>query len=121
MKIIVEIGLLLLVGMMACETLPEEPEYDNPIIPDDPNFELPQTTITSGPSEEAVVDTHTVTFMWIGNQEGMDFTYRLYEGDWSAWSSDTSVTYAYLDEGDYLFEVKGRYLSGIEDSTGIRK
>ena len=121
MKIVARITLLTLMAMIACETLPEEPEFDNPIIPDDPTYEPPQTTIISGPAEGAVVDTHSVTFIWAGNQVDMEFTYCLDGGDWSAWSVDTSVTYTYQDEGDYLFEVMGRYLSGIEEETAVSR
>ncbi len=110
-------ALALVMGGFGCSTLPNEPEFDNPIIPDDPNYVPPQTTITSGPAEGTVVDDHTVTFTWAGNQDSMDFVYRLNEGIWSGWSYDTTVTLAYLDEGDYLFEVKGQYASGIEDDT----
>ncbi len=109
--------LLLLLAAFACSTLPNEPEFNNPIIPGDPNYVPPQTTITSGPAEGAVVDDHTVTFTWAGNQDSMDFVYRLNEGIWSGWSYDTTVTLAYLDEGDHLFEVKGCYPSGVEEDT----
>lgn len=112
---------LLLLGLLACSTLPNEPEFDNPIIPDDPNYEPPQTTITSGPAEGAVVDNHTVTFAWTGNQESMTFAYRLNDGLWSTWSADTTVTYTYQDEGDYLFVVKGRYASGVEEDTAASR
>ncbi|MFB0515765.1 MAG: cohesin domain-containing protein [Candidatus Neomarinimicrobiota bacterium] len=102
---------------LRCPSTPSEPEFDNPLIPGDPTYEPPQTTITSGPVEGAVVDTHTVSFTWRGNQTIMTFSYRLNESGWSAWSADTMVTYTYQDEGDYLFEVKGRYLSWIEEDT----
>lgn len=102
---------------LRCPSTPSEPEFDNPLIPGDPTYEPPQTTITSGPAEGAVVDIHTVSFTWRGNQTIMTFSYRLNEGEWSAWSADTMVTYIYQEEGDYLFEVKGRYLSLIEEDT----
>ncbi len=112
-----KLPLLLLLAIFGCSTLPNEPEFNNPIIPDDPNYEPPQTTITSGPAEEKVVDDHTVTFAWAGNQPEMSFAYRLNEAMWSDWSYDTTVTLAYQDEGAYRFEVKGCYPSGIEEDT----
>ena len=59
--------LALVLAGFGCSTLPDEPEFDNPILPDDPNYEPPQTTITSGLVEGAVVVNHTVTFTWAGN------------------------------------------------------
>ncbi|GAG37930.1 unnamed protein product, partial [marine sediment metagenome] len=56
--------LALVLGSFGCSEMPSEPEFDNPIIPDDPTFEPPQTTITSGPAEGEKVDDHTVTFTW---------------------------------------------------------
>ncbi|MCH7573902.1 MAG: hypothetical protein IIA59_02140 [Candidatus Marinimicrobia bacterium] len=106
---------LVLLFMLACTSTPTEPEFDNPIIPDDPNYVPPLTTIVSGPAEGEVVDAHTVTFIWSGNQPGMSFLYRLTGSAWSDWTADTTVTFIYLDEGDYTFEVIGRYASGIEE------
>ncbi len=100
---------------LSCGSAPDAPEYDNPIIPDDPSYVPPQTTILSGPEEGAVVDTHIVTFTWRGNQDDMDFMYLKPDSTWSEFSTDTSVTFRYLDEGDYLFEVSGRYSSLIEE------
>ena len=117
-KITLLTTLALVLGSFGCSKLPSEPEFDNPIIPDDPNYVPPQTTITSGPAEgTTVVDNHTVTFTWAGNQDSMTFAHRLNEGTWTDWSYDTTVTLAYLDEGNHLFEVKGQYASGIKDDT----
>ena len=101
----------------ACSTTPTEPGFDNPIIPDDPNYVPPLTTIVSGPAEGDVVDAHTVTFVWSGNQSGMSFQYRLAGGAWPDWAGDTTATFALLDEGAYTFEVIGRYASGIEEES----
>jgi len=109
--------LALVLGGFGCSKMPSEPEFNNPIIPDDPNYVPPETTIITGPAEGVPVDDHTVTFTWTGNQESMTFTHRLNEGTWSEWSYDTTATLAYLDEGAYLFEVKGQYASGVEDDT----
>ncbi len=117
-KITLLTTLALMLGSFGCSKLPSEPEFDNPIIPDDPNYVPPQTTITSGPAEgTTVVDNHTVTFTWAGNQDSMTFAHRLNEGTWTDWSYDTTVTLAYLDEGNHLFEVKGQYASGVKDDT----
>lgn len=120
------VGAFIIAGL-SCGSAPDAPEYDNPIIPDDPNFELPQTTIISGPIDGAVIDTHAVTFTWKGNQANMIFAHQLNEAGqlievgWSDWATDTTATFQYLDEGDYLFEVQGQYASGvIEDTAAFR-
>ena len=110
-----------IIAGLSCRSAPDAPEYDNPIIPDDPNYVPPQTTIITGPTQDAVLDTHAVTFTWRGNQDNMTFAYKLNEGSWSAWSSDTTATFQYLDEGGYRFEVQGQYASGvIEDTAAAR-
>ena len=113
-------GAFIIAGF-SCGSAPDAPEYDNPIIPDDPSYEPPQTTILSGPVDGAVVDSHAVTFTWAGNQNSMTFSYSLNEGAWSDWGTDTAATFQYLDEGAYLFEVQGQYASGmIEDTVAAR-
>ncbi len=114
LSLVAIVGAFIITGT-GCGSAPDAPEYDNPIIPDDPNYEPPQTTILSGPAEGAVVDTHTVTFSWRGNQAGMDFMHLRPDSTWSDFSTDTSVTFRYIDEGDYLFEVSGRYSSLVEE------
>lgn len=109
--------LALMLGSFGCSKMPNEPEFDNPIIPDDPNFVPPQTTITSGPAEGAVLNTCHVELVWRGNQPSMEFTYQLDSGEWSAWANDTTLTCPWLDEGPHDFQVKGRYASGIESDS----
>ena len=111
----------LLLVALACDSAPQEPEFDNPIIPDDPNYEPPQTTIVAGPTEGAIIDSHAVTFTWQGNQDSMAFTYKLNENSWSDWATDTAATFQYLDEGDYLFEVQGQYASGVIEDTAASR
>ena len=103
--------------LVACVTSPSEPEFNNPLIPGDPNYTDPQTTITSGPAEGAVLDSHAVTFSWTGNRDEMEFRFRLNAGIWSDWAADTAVAYTYQDEGPNLFEVHGRYISLVEEKT----
>ena len=73
--------------------------------------ETPGAIITSGPEE--VVNAPQVTFQWKGSNKFVnEFAYRwmpYYDENWSEWSSIKSVTLRYLDEGEYTFEVKGRY------------
>lgn len=109
--------LALVLGSFGCSKLPNEPEFDNPIIPDDPSFVPPRVTLVSGPAEGAVLNTCQVEFVWRGNQPDMKFTYQLDDGEWSDWADDTTLTCPWLDEGSHDFQVKGRYASGIESDS----
>lgn len=102
-----------------CALTEEEPAFENPFDPteDNPHFVPVETTIMGGPADDEVVDDHTVTFTWTGNEGVEEYSYRLNEPVWSDWSSVTSVTYTYLNEGNYTFEVKGRYNEAAEDDT----
>ena len=94
-----------------------EPEFDNPVDPDNPDFEIPETTILSGPQEGEIVDTSSVTFSWEGNEQAVEYAFQLNEGGWSLWTKEPSITLNYLDEGDHYFQVKSRYISEDEDET----
>jgi hypothetical protein len=82
----------------------------------------PDTTITNGPS--GVIPTGSATFTWTGSDNrtstgDLVYSYRLVglSNDWSSWSTNTSVAYNGLTDGDYTFEVKARDLAGNEDPS----
>jgi len=80
------------------------------------------TYIASGPGDGSVVIEPSVAFQWEGgNHLVSEFSYRCTPGqeNWSVWSPDTSITLNYLDQGDYVFEVRGRYEPGNEDDTPV--
>ena len=112
-RLAVFIGLT--IGILSCSDSLEDPAQDNPLDPDNPSFIPPLTTIIIGPSEGERLDTADVTFIWRGNRDDSEFSFRLEASEWSVWNSDTTVSYTYLDELEYLFEVKSRYLSGVEE------
>lgn len=101
-------------GWFGCTTTPSEPEFDNPIIPDDPTYEPPSVQFTIAPKVGATLDTCYVLLAWKGNQPRMEFTYQLDEAVWSDWLADTSVVYPYLDEGMHTFQLRCRYISGVK-------
>jgi len=104
---------LILLLIFSCE---DALEY-NPLDPDNnPDYVVPETFLTMDELEGSVLDTSTVAIAWQGNDLVSEYTYSL-NGNWSEWTTDTSVTLNYLDEGDYIFSVKGRYDSGDEDTT----
>src|SRR5262249_48764130 len=79
----------------------------------------PETTIDAGPSGEIFVGNVTFTFSGFdggGTPAGsLVFSYQLDGGAWSAFGSDTTVTFPSLAEGSHTFAVKARDLAGNED------
>ncbi len=84
----------------------------------------PDTYVISGPEDGAVVPESSVTFIYQGNNDLIqEFSYvcTSIQDVWSAWSADRSITLGYLDQGDYVFQVKGRYEPGNEDQEPARR
>ena len=107
-------SLLTLLLFLSCE---EALEY-NPLDPDNnPDFADPDTFITVDDLEGTTLDTSTITITFAGNDGVVEYAYKLSDGNWSAWSADTSATLSYIDDGDYVFSVKGRYMPDVEDET----
>jgi len=112
---------IVILFLIACPHAPEEPEWDNPTDPDLPTFVEPETVIDSGPTEGAVVNDHEVMFQFSGNENIVEFSWKLDNSDWSEWNSEQSVTVNYLDEGSHEFQVMGRYNSDeADDSPAVR-
>ena len=103
------ISLVLL--LFSCDKIQE-----NPLDPEGSDYTPPETFLTMEALEGSILDTSTVTITWSGNDLVVEYAYSL-NGDWSEWSSATSVTLNYLDEGAYTFSVKGRYASEVEDES----
>ncbi len=83
--------------------------------------EPPVTLITAGPLEGENVVPPTA-FTWSGTDDNtptnqLQYSWRLNEDDWSAWSGDTSTTLATLAEGEYTFQVRARDLDLNVDPT----
>jgi len=124
--------LLLVVLCAGCEKEHGELEFTNPLDPVSPNFVKPDTKITGGPSDSEVLREEKTTFSWEGNrsleiQFGRslsEYSFQLQHlewpglsewSEWSDWTSAASFTFSNLDEGDYLFSVKSRYLETTEE------
>jgi len=79
----------------------------------------PDTQITSGPLGEIGETTATFTFVGTDNLTpagSLLFSWRLNGGAWSAFSSNTTVTFTGLSEESHTFEVRARDLAGNEDT-----
>ena len=125
-------ALLLVFLCASCEKDHGELDFTNPLDPVSPNFVKPDTKITGGPKDSEVLTEEKATFSWEGNrsleiQFGRslsEYSFRLQHlewpilsewSEWSEWASAASFTFGNLDEGDYLFSVKSRYLEMTEE------
>lgn len=101
--------------LVGCEEV-EKPVYDNPVDPLGENFALPQATITNSINQGSVLSETTITFLWDGVNSNSSYSYMLIDIDdtYSEWQTGVNtVTYNYLDEGNYTFFVKERYNAEI--------
>jgi len=80
----------------------------------------PYTTIVSGP--EGYINSNDVTFVWTGTDdstptEELLYSYKLegYDSNWSDWTSETTVTYTDLEDGQYTFMVRSKDTDGYID------
>lgn len=115
----------MIIGLVVwtCDVLQPLPE--NPFDPLNPEFKEPETRILSGPS--GTVSTREVTIIWqpkdpfyrTGNIDSLygaiAYTYRLNQGHWSPFFTDTFVTLSYLDDTSYFFQVMARYPTNITE------
>lgn len=100
----------------------EEPTLDNPIDPENPNNQssVPEAVITSNIS--STVSKTSITITWKGSAENSEFAFFLEgkESNFSDWTNQTSITYNFLDEGEYIFYVKER-TSSTEQNKATQK
>ena len=102
------ISILLLV---ACEEI----EY-NPLDIVNPDYIPPETTIITG-INASIVNISTMIISFEGNDDVVEYSYLVDSTSWSDWTTETSVTMDYLDEGEHYFSVKGRYSNLVEDES----
>ena len=90
----------------------------------DPNlddYELPETTIDSSP--DPIGTSSSVAFTFSGNDLVTEYSFRLiFAGgeivvNWTPWSSVGYAQFLNLEDGQYIFYVKGRYSDGVEDES----
>ena len=84
----------------------------------------PDIYIVFGHQEGLKIAEPSVTFQWEGsNRLVNEFSYRFMpeQENWSEWVTDTTVTLDYLGQGEYTFEIKGRYERGRESEASERR
>jgi large repetitive protein len=85
-----------------------------------PSDTPPETSITSGPS--GWINVTSATFAWTGSDTvtatgNLVYSYILDGGDWSAYSSGTTVTLTALSEGTHTFQVRAKDEAGNVDPS----
>ena len=100
---------LIIIIFISCDAI-QEPGLNNPVDPYSENqgYIIPKIDTLIGPDDGVTIKDHTVSFAWKGSESTLDFCFNLDGNSWSNWSSDTSVTFRFLDEGEHIFQVKGR-------------
>lgn len=84
----------------------------------------PETEIDEGPTGEISESGAIFTFSGADNLTPaghLEFAWRLDDGPWSSFDSDTSVTLTGLPVGGHHFEVKARDRAGNEDPTPAQR
>lgn len=118
MKHLSVIAIMMIFFALSCES-PSEFVADNPLDPDNPDYEAPLVTIISGPTEGEIINSSEAAFGWEGNAEGMQFRFRRDGQSWSDWGNATAAVLYYLDEGAHTFALQGKYIS--EDTSAIAR
>jgi len=77
----------------------------------------PDTRIIGHPSE--LTTSTSASFYWTGTDDvgGLTYSRRLDSGEWSSWSSYSSVTFSDVSDGLHTFEVKAKDEAGNIDPT----
>lgn len=99
---------------LGCSSHEELPPPDNPFDPGNPDYVSPHVELDSGPVEGQIIQSTIVTFEWRGNESATEYSYKLDDSEWSAWTMETVSQFDYLDEGDHQFSVKAKSINGEE-------
>ncbi|RLC19683.1 MAG: hypothetical protein DRI57_06545, partial [Deltaproteobacteria bacterium] len=102
----------------ACET---EAVSDDQTFTTTPDTDLPETWITSGPSDTVICETDT-EFCWTGSDsetatESLEYSYKMDDGEWSDWGSESCREYTDLSDASHTFQVRAKDDSGNVDET----
>ncbi len=92
----------------------------NPVDTSSTAFVPPATTILEGPSNNEVIRTPSVTFKWSGTKDVVRFELSVNNSSWIS-TTNTSYTYDYLDEGQYVVVIRAIHQNGtIEINPPVR-
>jgi len=108
MKQILNLFIFLLVFLSCADEFVAE----NPIDPDNPDYIPPIVSFVSGPDPGETIYAENTVITFSGNESSMLYRSQLDSSDWSGWISAQSITLDYLDEGEHIFSLQGKYTTG---------
>ena len=106
---------ILIIACLCSQYSCDEPVLDNIFDGDiTPGIEIENEGLNG-----SEINTSDITLDWSGNDFSFEFSYLLEprDADWSDWDSTMTAYYDYLDEGPYVFKVKGRFDENEEQET----
>lgn len=104
-----------------CAVQDDEPDWNNPFYPGDPNFVPIITELINGPDDNEEVSNLPVRFEWVSSYGVNEFNFRMDDSNWSGWGENNFIEYDILDEGEHSFDVKGRYPTLIEEEIPLQR
>jgi len=111
---LIRLTLITILCIYSCTQVEDNPY--NPLDPNTSDYKPPDTFIKSSHLNNTIIDTSAINIEVEGNNEYVtEFSYSLNSGEWANWSINNIIHLTFLDDGEYLFSVKGRYPSGEED------
>ena len=90
---------------------------ENPIDPENPSYIPPIVSIIDGINIGQTVTSENLTIEYSGNESSMLFRTKLDSSNWSGWTNNLFVTLDYMDEGDHIFWLQGKYTTGDTSET----
>ena len=102
--------IIILLFIWSCEEATFE--QDNPLDPDNPDYDYPTVTFISSIAEGDTIHVSDISFDWQGSELVAEYRTKLDDNDWLEWNDALTIEIQYLDEGDHNFSLQGRYSTG---------
>lgn len=104
-------GLMAILILATCDvvTTDIEEEGDNPVDPENPDYEPPDVSVFAGLHQGDTLFQDNITVKWRGNNKKCEYSYNLDKKGWSSWKKNSVAKFNYLNEGHHQFLVKARY------------
>ena len=101
--------------ILSCSVDINPPMYIDETDPDNPYYVVPYATILAAFSSGDTLTTAEVLLQWTGSVvDSCLFTWSVDSLIFSDWTEDTLVVLPPLDEGWHIFEIRAKYINGIE-------
>jgi len=117
-RVSVFVLLVVTLGLVSCRSVVDSSVTSDYTNPDNPYFINPGVTFSLSFVPGDTLTTNRPTIAWTGSVfDSCEFTWTVDSIMFGGWSTDSSVTVPHLDEGRHLFEIRTRYLNGVEVDT----